>query len=44
MRLESGGFDYTGAIGVALVLLVFSFVLLFTLNGLQGWAAKFQRT
>ncbi len=43
MRLESGGFDYTGAIGVALVLLVFSFALLFTLNWLQGWSAKFQR-
>ncbi len=43
MRLESGGFDYTGAIGVALVLLIFSFALLFTLNWLQGWSAKFQR-
>ncbi|HXR08577.1 MAG TPA: sulfate ABC transporter permease subunit CysT [Candidatus Acidoferrum sp.] len=40
-RLEE--FDYTGAIGVALVLLVFSFVLLFTLNWLQGWSSKFQR-
>jgi sulfate transport system permease protein len=43
MRLESGGFDYTGAIGVALVLLIFSFALLFTLNWLQGWSSKFQR-
>jgi sulfate transport system permease protein len=43
MRLESGGFDYTGAIGVALVLLIFSFTLLFTLNWLQGWSSKFQR-
>ena len=40
-RLENG--DYTGAIGVALVLMVFSFVLLFLLNGLQGWSSKFQR-
>jgi sulfate transport system permease protein len=40
-RLEA--FDYPGAIGVALVLLVFSFALLFTLNWLQGWSAKFQR-
>ncbi|MGA2556919.1 MAG: sulfate ABC transporter permease subunit CysT [Verrucomicrobiota bacterium] len=40
-RLEE--FDYTGAIGVALVLLVFSFALLFTLNWLQGWSSKFQR-
>jgi len=40
-RLENG--DYMGAIGVALVLMVFSFVLLFTLNGLQGWSSKFQR-
>jgi sulfate transport system permease protein len=43
MRLDSGGFDYTGAVGVALVLLVFSFALLFTLNWLQGWSEKFQR-
>lgn len=40
-RMENG--DYMGAIGVALVLMVFSFVLLFTLNGLQGWSSKFQR-
>jgi sulfate transport system permease protein len=40
-RLEA--FDYPGAIGVALVLLVFSFVLLLTLNWLQGWSSKFQR-
>jgi sulfate transport system permease protein len=36
-------FDYPGAIGVALVLLVFSFALLFTINWLQGWSSKFQR-
>jgi ABC-type sulfate transport system permease component len=40
MRLDQ--FDYTGAIAVALVLMIFSFVLLLTLNTLQGWAAKFQ--
>jgi len=40
MRLDQ--FDYTGAIAVALVLMIFSFALLLTLNTLQGWAAKFQ--
>jgi sulfate transport system permease protein len=42
-RMETGNGDYTGAIGVALVLLIFSLVLLFTLNWLQGWSSKFQR-
>ncbi len=41
MRLDQ--FDYTGAIAVALVLMIFSFALLLTLNTLQGWAAKFQQ-
>jgi sulfate/thiosulfate transport system permease protein len=36
-------YDYTGAIAVALVLMVFSFALLFALNWVQGWAAKFQQ-
>jgi sulfate transport system permease protein len=40
-RLEQ--YDYTGAIGVALVLLIISFALLFTLNWLQDWSSKFQR-
>jgi sulfate/thiosulfate transport system permease protein len=40
MRLDQ--FDYTGAIAVAVVLMIFSFGLLLTLNSLQGWAAKFQ--
>jgi sulfate transport system permease protein len=40
MRLDQ--FDYTGAISVAVVLMLFSFGLLLTLNSLQGWAAKFQ--
>jgi sulfate transport system permease protein len=41
MRLDQ--FDYTGAISVALVLLIFSFALLLTLNTLQGWAARFNQ-
>ena len=40
MRLNE--YDYTGAIAVALVLMIFSFALLLTLNMLQGWAAQFQ--
>ena len=40
MRLDQ--FDYTGAISVAVVLMIFSFALLLTLNSLHGWAAKFQ--
>jgi sulfate transport system permease protein len=39
MRLDQ--YDYTGAISVALVLMIFSFALLLTLNTLQGWADKF---
>jgi sulfate transport system permease protein len=41
MRLDQ--YDYTGAIAVALVLMIFSFALLLTLNGLQAWSAKFER-
>jgi sulfate transport system permease protein len=40
MRLDQ--YDYTGAIAVALVLMLFSFGLLFTLNALQAWSAKFE--
>jgi sulfate transport system permease protein len=36
-------YDYTGAIAVALVLMLFSFALLFALNAVQGWASKFQQ-
>lgn len=36
-------YDYTGAIAVALVLMLFSFGLLFLLNWVQGWASKFQQ-
>jgi sulfate transport system permease protein len=43
IRLEESAGVYSGAIGVALVLMVFSFALLFTLNWLQGWSSKFQR-
>jgi len=41
MRLEE--YDYTGAISLAVVLLVFSFVLLAVINVLEQWASKFQR-
>jgi sulfate transport system permease protein len=40
MRLEE--FDYAGAIALAVVLLVFSFVLLGAINLLEQWASKFQ--
>ncbi|HEX3988236.1 MAG TPA: sulfate ABC transporter permease subunit CysT, partial [Verrucomicrobiae bacterium] len=40
MRLDQ--YDYTGAIAVALVLMLFSFGLLFALNALQAWSAKFE--
>ena len=33
-------YDYSGATALALVMLVFSFVLLFTINGLQWWASR----
>ena len=39
MRLEQ--YDYTGAIAVAVVLLVFSFVLLGAINLLEQWASRF---
>src|SRR6185436_4388045 len=41
MRLEE--YDYTGAIALAVVLLVFSFVLLIGINLLEQWASRFQR-
>jgi sulfate transport system permease protein len=40
IRLEE--YDYTGAIALAVVLLVFSFVLLGAINLLEQWAGKFQ--
>ena len=41
MRLEE--YDYTGAIALAVVLLVFSFLLLGAINLLEQWSSKFQR-
>ncbi len=41
MRLEE--YDYTGAISLAVVLLVASFLLLAVINVLEQWASKFQR-
>ena len=39
-RLDS--YDYTGAIAMAVVLLVFSFVLLGAINILEQWSSRFQ--
>lgn len=33
-------YDYTGATGIAAVMLVVSFALLFIINGLQAWSAR----
>lgn len=41
MRLEE--YDYTGAIAMAVVLLVFSFVLLAAINLLEQWSSRFER-
>jgi sulfate transport system permease protein len=38
MKLEQ--FDYAGATGIAVVMLVASFVLLLTINVLQWWSAR----
>jgi sulfate transport system permease protein len=40
MRLEE--YDYTGAIALAVVLLIFSFVLLGAINLLEHWSSRFQ--
>jgi sulfate transport system permease protein len=40
LRLEQ--YDYTGAIALAVVLLVFSFILLIIINVLEQWASSFQ--
>jgi sulfate transport system permease protein len=40
MRLEE--YDYTGAIALAVVLLVFSFLLLGAINLLEQWSSRFQ--
>lgn len=41
MRLEE--YDYAGAIALAVVLLIFSFVLLAVINVLEQWAGKFAK-
>jgi sulfate transport system permease protein len=41
MRLEA--YDYAGAISIALVLLVISFLLLAVINLLEQWASSFQK-
>jgi sulfate transport system permease protein len=41
MRLDQ--YDYTGAIAVAMVLMIFSFGVLLTLNWLQAWSASFEQ-
>jgi len=41
IRLEE--YDYTGAISLAVVLLIFSFVLLGLINVLEQWSSKFQQ-
>jgi sulfate/thiosulfate transport system permease protein len=41
MRLEQ--FDYTGAMALAIVLMIFSFVILGTTNLLENWSSRFSR-
>jgi len=41
MRLEE--YNYTAAIALAVVLLVFSFLLLMAINQLEQWSARFQK-
>jgi len=41
MRLEQ--YDYTGAIALAVVLMVLSFIVLGTINILESWSARFSR-
>jgi sulfate transport system permease protein len=40
IRLEE--YDYTGAIALAVVLLIFSFILLAVINLLEQWSSKFE--
>lgn len=40
MRLEE--YNYPGAVALALVLMIISFVLLWVINGLENWAGRFQ--
>ena len=41
IRLEE--YDYSGAIALAVVLLIFSFLLLGTINLLEQWVSRFQQ-
>ena len=41
MRLEN--YDYTGAMALAVVLMIFSFVLLAVINILENWASRFSK-
>jgi len=41
IRLDE--YDYAGAMAVAITLMAISFAVLYILNRLQGWSAKFQR-
>ena len=41
MRLEE--YDYTGAIALAVVLLMFSFLMLATINLLEHWSRRYQQ-
>jgi len=40
MRLEE--YDYTGAVAIAVVLMVISFALLYVINWLETWASRYQ--
>jgi sulfate transport system permease protein len=33
-------YDYTGATAIAVVMLIFSFIMLLAINGLQAWTAR----
>lgn len=41
MRLEN--YDYTGAMALAVVLMIFSFILLAVINLLENWASRFAK-
>ena len=40
MRLEE--YDYTGAVALAVVLMVISFAMLYVINWLETWSSRFQ--
>jgi sulfate/thiosulfate transport system permease protein len=43
VRLEQEQYDYSGAMALAVVLMVVSFVLLITINWLERWASHFEQ-